>query len=63
VRGLLALWDIPDSGDVVPGVVPPDSDADNGDAVALDTLVLTTHRTYRHEARRLLDGLLAELAE
>jgi len=63
VRGLLALWDTPDSGDVVLGDDLSSGNGDSGGGMAPDTLVLATHRTYRHEARRLLDGLLAELAE
>ncbi len=63
VRGLLALWDTPDSDDVVLGDDLSSGNGDSGGGMAPDTLVLATHRTYRHEARRLLDGLLAELAE
>jgi hypothetical protein len=63
VRELLALWDTPDSGDVVLGDDLSSGNGDSGGGMAPDTLVLATHRTYRHEARRLLDGLLAELAE
>jgi len=63
VRGLLALWDTPDSGGSTPGVNPPHDSGDSGDDVAPDTLVLATRHTYRYEARRLLEGLLAELAD
>jgi len=63
VRGLLALWDTPDSGGFVPGANPPRDNEDSGDDVAPDTLVLATRHTYRYEARRLIEGLLTELAE
>jgi len=63
VRGLLALWDTPDSGNVLLGDDPSSGNGDSGDDVAPDTLVVATRHTYRHEARRLIEGLLAELAE